>query len=630
MPTRIHFQDDSQERLYKSLCIIGTISFGFLILCIRLFFIQVIQAYINTRLSEENQMQLSRLKAPRGLILDRNGVVLARNRPSYSICILPYKMNKKVDIVTNLLKIRDNHGLPIFDSLTLIQRIKKAKYRRFDATSLKEDISIDLVSVIEEHSMELPGIIVETEARREYPLGPASFHVLGYMSEIPESIFDSLKEIGYFYGDKIGKSGIEKQYEEFFHGKDGIEYIEVNAFGRSLGPIEHMPRRDPIPGNNLYLNIDARLQEQTYKAFPDTLKGAVVVLNPENGEILAIYSSPSVDPNIFSLAATLRAKSWAKTALDPNLPLNNRAISGEYPPGSTFKPVSGLAGVDSKNVNPDAYMNRPCTGAFRIGSRVAHCWKLSGHGKLKLRDAVKVSCNIYFYQLGLLTGDKIINSYAQKLGMGQITGIDLPHEKKGYLSGEEAHNERHKSKILAGKQGWTWTRGLLLDLAIGQAQVFTPLQMALMVGGLGNGNFIYKPFVLKEQRSIDGTVIKQNKPEILHTLNFEPEALEVIQLALEDVVIGAGGTGRRVRVPGIRVGGKSGSAENPHGDKTHGVFIACAPLEKPVIAVSAVVENAGHGGTVAAPIIGNILRYYFSETEEGKKLVALYSLDKKE
>jgi penicillin-binding protein 2 len=630
MPTRIHFQDDSHERLYKSLCIIGAISFGFFILFIRIFFIQVIQADINKRLSEENQMQLNRIKAPRGLILDRNGVVLARNRPSYSICILPYKMDKKAGVVSNLLKIRDKYGLPIFDSLTLVKRIKKAKYRRFDATSLKEDISIDLVSVIEEHSMELPGIIVETEARREYPLGPASFHVLGYMSEIPETIFDSLKEIGYFYGDKIGKSGIEKQYEELFHGKDGIEYIEVNAYGRSLGPIEHMPRIDPIPGYNLYLNIDARIQEQTYVAFPDTLKGAVVVLNPQNGEILAMYSNPSVDPNIFSLAATLRAQSWAQTALDPNLPLNNRAISGEYPPGSTFKLVSGLAGVDSKNVSSNVYMNRSCSGAFRFGTRVAHCWKLSGHGKLKLRDAIKVSCNIYFYQLGLLTGDKIINSYARTLSLGMMTGIDLPNEKKGWLSGEEAHNERHKSKIARGLHGWKWTRGLLLDLAIGQAQVITPLQMALMVGGLGNGNYLYKPFVMKEQRAMDGTVIKQNRPEILNTFYFDTASINVIKHAMEDVIIKPGGTGRRARVPGIRVGGKSGSAENPHGEKTHGVFIACAPMEKPVIAVAAVVENAGHGGTVAAPIVGHILRYFFSETEEGKNLTALYSPKKKE
>jgi penicillin-binding protein 2 len=528
-------------------------------------------------------------------------------------------MKKEVDVVANLLKIRDKDSLPIFDSLVLSKRIKKAMSRRFDVTRLKEDISIDIVSIIEEHSMELPGILVQTEARREYPLGPVSFHVLGYMSEIPEAIFDSLKELGYRYGDNIGQAGIEKQYESILHGKDGHEYIELNAYGRSLGPIAHMPRIDPLPGNSTYLTIDARLQRVACEAFPDTCKGAVVAINPQNGEVLAMYSNPSVDPNIFSLAATLRSKSWAQAARDPNLPLNNRATSGTYPPGSTFKVVSALAGMGCGKINPKAFMPRSCTGAYRIGNRVAHCWNLKGHGRLKLREALKVSCNIYFYQLGLKVGDRIINYYAENLGLGQLTGIDLPNERKGWLSGEEAYNIRFK------KRGWKWTKGLVLDLAIGQTQLVTPLQLALMCGGLGNGDVIYTPFLLKEERSSDGIVIRQLKEHVRYSLNLDADLKKIMHQAMEDVIVGAGGTGRRARVPGVRVGGKSGSAENPHGEKTHGLFIACAPIDNPVISVAAVVENAGHGGRVAAPIVGSILRYFFAETEEGRRLVEKYS-----
>jgi len=622
MPKNAHLQDELQERMQKSIWLIGIISLFFFILFIRLFYLQVVQAETNIRLSKENQMQLKTLKAPRGLIYDRNGIILVRNRPSYSICIIPYTMDKKVDIVSNLLKIHDKNDQPIFDSLELTKRIELAEKRRFDATRLKEDVSIDIVSIVEEHSMELPGIIVKTEPRREYPLGKKAFHVLGYMSEIPEAIFDSLKEIGYHYGDNIGQDGIEKQYETTLRGKDGLEYIEVNAYGRSLGPIEHMPRKDPVPGNSLYLTIDSRLQEVAYEFFPDSLKGAVVAINPQNGEVLAMLSSPSIDPNIFSLAATLRSQSWAETVRDPNLPLNNRATTGTYPPGSTFKLVSGLAGLASGKLSAKGYMTRSCTGVYHFGNISKKCWYAKGHGRLQLNDAIKVSCNVYFYQVGNKLGDITINTYARQLGLGEFSGIDLPREKEGWLSGEEAYNKRY------AKRKWKWTKGIVLDLAIGQAQIFTPLQLAMMVGALGNGEAVYRPFILKEERSLDGIVINQVKPQIKHELKFKDKTIETIQLAMEDVIVGAGGTGRRAQVPGIRVGGKSGSAENPHGEKTHGLFIACAPLDNPVIAVAAVVENAGHGGTVAAPVIGGILRFYFEETEEGKELVEYYSQKK--
>ncbi len=622
MPRMTSLQDELQDRVYKSLWLIGILSFFFCILLLRLFYIQIVQADTNIRLSKENQMQLKTIKAPRGIIYDRNGVVLARNRPSYSISILPYKIDKKVDIVANLLKIRDLNDQPIFDSLKLTARIKKAKLRRFDVTHLKEDVSIEIVSIIEEHSMELPGIIVQTEARREYPFGPISFHVLGYMSEIPEMHFDSLKKKGYHYGDKIGKAGIEKQYESILHGKDGLEYIEVNAYGRSLGPIENMPRVDPVAGQNLTINLDSRLQKIAYDTFPDTIKGAVVALNPQNGEVLVMYSSPSVDPNIFSLATSLRSKSWAETAKDPNLPLNNRSTSCVYPPGSTFKLVSGLAGIDCGKISPKMFMPRSCTGAYRFGTRVAHCWYKKGHGRLKLRDAIKVSCNIFFYQLGLKVQDEIIYSYAKKLGFNNYTGIDLPNEKKGWICYEESYNKKH------AKRNWKWTKGLLLDIAIGQQHIVTPLQLAVMVGGIGNGESVFQPFLLKEIRDYDNMLIKRITPKVKHTLNFKLETKQTIRNAMEDVVIRPGGTGRRVRVAGIAVGGKSGSAQNPFGEKTHGLFVACAPLDDPVIAVAALLENAGHGGTVAAPIVGAILKYYFHETEEGKKLIAQTSQKK--
>ncbi len=613
-------QDDRQERKVKSLFLIAVISIFLFLLIARLFYLQVILAELNLRLSKENAMREKLLIPPRGQILDRNGVVLARNRPSYSICVLPYKVRDKKKTIKSLCMIKDSLGNAVFDSTELEKTFKKAQTRRFELTRFKEDVSLDLVSIIEEHSMEIPGVIVETESRREYTLGSAAFHVLGYMSEIPENEFDSLKELGYYYGDKIGKAGIEKQYERIFRGKYGKEYVEVNAYGKSLGPVPNIPRIDPVPGNDLYLTIDAQLQRIAELAFPDSLKGAIIALDPRNGEVLLMYSSPSVDPNIFSLSSSLRSQNWGEIATDPNLPLNNRAINGTYTPGSTFKLISSLAGLESGKIERNSFMPSACKGGYRIGSRVAHCWKLSGHGYLNLIGAVQQSCNVYFYQVGLRLGDQLINKYAYMLGLGEPTGIDLPGEKAGWLSGEEAYNKRF------ARRGWKWTAGLVLDLAIGQTQVVTPIQLALMVGGLGNGKTLYKPYLVKEERTASGAVVNQRFPEVKSRLDLKESTIHTISEALGSV-IRAGGTGGRAAVPGIAVGGKTGSAENPHGDKTHALFVACAPVENPVIAIAVVVENAGHGGSIAAPIAGDVLRYFFAETVDGRRVVQELGVD---
>jgi penicillin-binding protein 2 len=613
-------QDEINTRRFKSITLMATVSFFIFILIARLFYLQVTLADENIRLSKENAMRLKMITPPRGRIFDRHNRVLARNRPSYSICVLPYKLRDKKAVITSLCTITDSSGAAVFDSTEVEEIIKKANRRRFDATRLKEDVSMELVSIIEEHSMELPGIIVETESRREYTLAKAAFHVLGYMSEIPEDRFDSLKEHGYFYGDLIGKSGIEKSYEEILRGTSGSEYIEVNAYGKSLGPIHNIPRIDPIPGHDLDLSIDGRLQVVAEYSFPDTLKGAVVALNPRNGEVLVMYSSPSVDPNIFSMSSLLRSRNWSQIASDTSLPLNNRAIAGTYTPGSTFKLISALSGLESNIVTRNSHMPAPCRGAYRIGSRIAHCWKLSGHGSLNLIGAVQQSCNIYMYQLGLKLGDKTINKYAKLMGLGGITGIDIPGERAGWLSGEEAYNKRFR------KRGWKWTTGLVLDMAIGQTQVVTPLQLSLMVGGLGNASALYMPHIVCEERNIDGLLINKIKPKLKQRLHLQPQTIATIHEALGSVVR-PGGTGRRAGVPGVEVGGKTGSAENPHGEKTHALFVACAPIEDPVIAIAVVVENAGHGGSVAAPIAGDVLRYFFAETEEGRATVEKLGVD---
>jgi penicillin-binding protein 2 len=370
----------------------------------------------------------------------------------------------------------------------------------------------------------------------------------------------------------------------------------------------------------VYLSLDGRLQVVANLAFPDTLKGALIALDPRNGEVLVMYSSPSVDPNIFSMSSLLRSRNWSEITNDTALPLNNRAIAGTYTPGSTFKLITALAGLEAGNFTRDTRMPAPCKGAFRIGSRIAHCWKLSGHGRLNLIGAVQQSCNIYMFQAGLKLGDKTINTYARMMGLGDPTGIDIPGERGGWLSGEEDYNKRF------AKRGWKWTTGLVLDLAIGQAQVVTPIQLALMVGGLGNCRMLYTPYLIEEERSIDGVIINRFLPKPKRQLSLKPQTVVTIHEALASVIL-PGGTGGRSAVPGVPVGGKTGSAENPQGDQTHALFVACAPVEDPVIAVAVVLENAGHGGSVAAPVAGDLLRYFFSETEEGKAVVKKLGVD---
>lgn len=615
MPIGSNLQDEQQERIRKSSLICVCIGGLFFVLLMRLIWLQIIDAETNIKLSNENGMQLHTIKAPRGTILDRNGKPLVRNRPSYSLCVLPYKLKKRKHTIENLLKIRDIDGFPLFDSLDLITRLHVATFRRFDPTVIKEDIAMDIVSIIEEHSLELPGIAVETESRREYPLGKGAFHVLGYMGGIPEEDFEEHKLKGYGYGDRIGKSGIERQYEDILRGKNGQEFIEVNAHGRNMGAISNMPRQLPTPGLDLHLSLDADLQMVACKSFPDTLKGGVIMLDPRTGEILVLYSSPSIDPNIFSLAPSLRNKSYAAAAMDSSRPLNNRVVSGTYSPGSTFKLITSFTGLETGKINDHSYMSVGCNGAYRFGNRIAHCWQAKGHGRLDMIGAVKQSCNVYFYQMGIMLGDENINKYASMLGLGAQTGIDLPNEASGWLSGEKAYNQRYS------KRGWQWTGGMVLDLAIGQAQVATPLQLAVMMAALGNGKNQYQPHLLKTATDRNGKPLIKIDPIIKNVLNISPEILASMHTAIRGVME-AGGTGGRASVPGVPVGGKTGSAQNPQGEKTHALLIACAPVDNPVVAIAVVVENAGHGGTIAAPIAGDVLRYYFQNTPEGKRIVA--------
>jgi penicillin-binding protein 2 len=596
--------------------------FGLLMvgLIARLFYLQIIQGSYHQRLSDQNSIRLQIVHAPRGLIYDRAGVLIARNRPSYQIAILPTQLKEPKRVLANLMRFKDTLGVKIFDSSLVEWSLLRGRWKKFQPLVILEDASPEIVAMVEEHQLDLPGVVTVMDSRRSYPFGSDAAHVLGYMDEIKEDELEAIKvakgetdSLGYLKGDRIGRKGLEKAYESYFRGRDGVRYIKVNAFGKEMEVVKDMPYLKPISGNNLITTLDMDLQCLAESLLADTVRGAVVAIDPRNGEVLVMASSPRMDGNIFSLSKDKRSKEWAKLALDPAMPLNNRATVGGYEPGSTFKGIVSLAGLESGKIGVGDHMSKSCTGGYRFGNRVWHCWDLKGHGSLSLIDAFTQSCDSYYYQVGLIIGMDIINKVAGQFGFGKHTGIEIDDERSGELIDSASYSRKFK------RRGWHWTRGLVLNLSIGQGQIVTPLQLANYAAGMGNGNVIYKPHFIREIRDREGETVVHYEPEILSKLNLSPLQRETILKALESVVNSPRGTGGRAKVEGVIVGGKTGSAENPHGGKTHALFVGVAPLYQPELAIAVVLENVGHGGSFAAPIAGEIFRHYFRRKMAGEK-----------
>lgn len=386
----------------------------------------------------------------------------------------------------------------------------------------------------------------------------------------------------------------------------------MNAAGREVGPVRGVESQVPVAGYQLISTIDLHLQEVAEKAIPDTVKGALVAIDPRNGEILAMVSSPRLDPNIFSLKRRERNKGWVHVALDSMRPLTNRAISGTYTPASVFKLVTAGAGLESGILSESKYYPKPCTGGYQYGARYQKCWGV--HGNLNVVHALRLSCDVFFYQAGLDIDMARINEFGRRFGLGEKPlGVDIPGERGGWLPDSVSFNKRNR------RLGWRWARGLILNLAIGQGEQVTPLQQAVFIGSLATNKGVYQPHFMKELRDENGTLVRRYEPTIIHPGNMKPETHRVLMKALDSVVNHPAGTGKRGAVPGIRVGGKTGSGEWKKGEKTHAWFAAVAPLYDPQIAVAVILEAAGGGGAKAAPVAQKVLMAYFGLDEEEKK-----------
>jgi len=606
-------ENQRQEMNLKTLVFVYICAMAFLLLIIRLAQLQYFEYENNLKRAEENRIRKVNIKASRGYILDRNGVVLVRNRPSYQISLLYNRLKTKEmrdSVFNRLLRITYSNGKRLLDSASLAFSFERGRWQKFKFQRLIEDAPPEIVALFEERSEELTGIEILVESRRDYPFGSHGAHIFGYTSEISETELELPENAHYVMGDRIGKKGLELSYEKEFRGENGSKFVEVNAMGREMGAVVGMPFIQPVAGNVLVTTIDWKIQQIAENAIPEGLKGAVVALNPQNGEIYAMVSRPPLDPNIFSLEKRELHKAWASVALDSAKPLTNRAISGVYPPASVFKLITATAGLEY-NVITEYSRYKTCLGGYRFGNRYAKCWLARGHGVLNVVGALRESCDVFFYQLGLDVGNKRIGEIGRRFGLGSALGVDIPGERSGLLIDSATYEK------LFEKRGWRWSSGEILNIAIGQgALLVTPLQQAAMAGSIAWGKGLYKPHFLKEIRDSKGEVLKIFEPEKISDGKVSEKARQLVLKGMDEVVNSPQGTGRRAIVRGVKVGGKTGSAENPHGEKTHAWFAAVAPLEAPEIAVAVVLENAGGGGAMAAPVAQKILQAYFYPEEE--------------
>ncbi len=579
------------EPKYRASIWLLLVLFG--LLSLRLIWLQGLQSARYRRWAENNRVRALRIQAPRGEIRDREGNILAQDRPSYTVSIIPSQFNRDEEpILVRLLSL---------DSASVDKKIGQRGLPPFEPLRLKRDVDFHLICWLEEHG--LSGVIYELEPRRFYPYGEATAHLLGYVGQLSRGEYERLRSLGYGYNSVIGRFGLEKEYESLLRGRDGVEYWEVTAYGKPVGRFEGKPTQLPQPGSQLDLTLDLQLQIWIRDNFPDTLNGSVVAIDPRNGGVLALYSSPSFDPNL--LSGVTQESTWTNLREDPRSPLINRAIQAAYPPGSTLKPIVAGAALQEGLVEESTRLT-PCQGAFRYGNRLFRCWKV--HGDLDLEGAIVQSCDIYHYQLGIMLGVEGLSAYALKCGLGRKQGIDLPGEVPGLVPTPRYFNERY------GKG--RWTTGLALNLAIGQGETLvTPLQIAVIYSAIANGGWLYTPFLVKGIKGPDGSY-RRPKRDNPQRLPFSPAVLKVLRKALIGVVNDEEGTGQRAQLKKVLVAGKTGTAQNPHGPD-HAWFVGYAPADNPKIAVAVLLENGGHGGTTAAPLAGEIMRFYLRGEDEG-------------
>jgi penicillin-binding protein 2 len=558
----------------------------FLFLLLRLWHLQVLEGMHFFALSTNNSLRVRPVEAPRGFILDRHREILVENRPSFDVFVTPE------DVARNPATVRAIAEVLGIDPQAVVDRIAEGMERPYQPLLLRKSIDDRLLAAVEERKLDLPGVTLQIRPVRAYPTEGMAANILGYVSEVSQAQLTREEFQDFRPGEHIGQAGIEQRFDAFLRGIDGGAQMEVDARGRAL---RELSRLDPRSGLNLLLTLDRRLQSAAEEAMRDK-DGAVVVLNPSTGEILAMVSKPSYDPNLFAQGLTVEG--WRDLIHNPKHPLQNRVLQAQYPPGSVFKIITAMAGLESGAITPETRFY--CGGSFSLGRFTFADWKKGGHGWLDLRGGITNSCNVYFYQVALKTGIDEMARVANEFGLGQPPGLGLGDEARGIVP-SPAWKKEH--------QGDAWYPGNTVITGIGQGLVVTsPMQIARMVAAVANGGILYRPWVLKRVESLGGDVIEEYEPEIVRRVNIRPETMAVVREGMLGVV--DHGTGRRAHVDGVAIAGKTGTAQVVRKEeakrrkdlKDHGWFAGFAPFENPQLVVVVLVENGGFGGQVAAPV----------------------------
>ncbi|KPK45368.1 MAG: hypothetical protein AMK74_03830 [Nitrospira bacterium SM23_35] len=563
---------------------------AFLLLIMRLWQLQILQGDEYRKLSEANRLRIVNIPAPRGIIFDRNHTPLVKNSAYYYASVIPGEFDQtKVSSLASILE------LPAEE---IYARINISGASPIVPVRLKQGLSLEEIAYIEARKSDFPGLMIEAEVSREYPYGDLGSHLIGYLGkpgptqledpgfrDVPPDMF-------------VGQWGIEKLFDQSLRGIPGKRVIEVNALGRQLRMLQEIP---PLKGNDITISIDLNLQQEAEKAFGDRA-GALVAMKPDTGELLGMISKPSFDPNLFTRG--MSHEQWMAITADRKNPMLNRALQSQYPPGSTFKIVTALAGLETGAINPD--MKVDCRGGIRLGNRHFGCWRREGHGVVSLHRAIVESCDVYFYEVGRRLGIDRIYDYATRLGLGKKTGIELGEERQGLIPNTAWKKETRKLP---------WFPGETLNAAIGQGYVaVTPIQLAFLTGAVANNGTLYHPGLIKNQ-----------EPLVAGKLTANTENLEIIKKGLFGVVNEHSGTGWAAKSSLTTVCGKTGTAQvvgyrkgmsaQSERFRDHAWFVAFAPDENPEIALAVLVEHGGHGGAAAAPIAKIAIEAYMKPKE---------------
>jgi penicillin-binding protein 2 len=556
----------------------------------QLWYLQVLEGGKLQEMSERNRIRIRPVAAPRGILFDRNGLALVDNRPAFTLSLIPREIDDRDTVMARLSVLLK---IPLRELQDALERVPPDSFR---PVRVRRGLTLEEVTKVEERKLELPGVVVEVEPQRVYPTSTFAAHLLGYVREVSD---DQMKQGRYRRGDMIGQSGLERLLDEHLRGRDGGERIEVDALGR---PVQVMRREEPDPGAQVITTVDRRIQEAAERAMTGR-SGAVVVMDPRNGDVLAMTSSPAFE--LDRLTGNLDKDEWLKVIRDPLTPLMNRALQSQYAPGSVFKVVVAAAGLQEGSLTP---MDRTyCNGEFHLGQWTFKDWKEGGHGHVDTRTALIHSCNIFFYQAGLKVGPAAIARYAEAFGLGSPSGIDLGGEKAGLVPFVDG-----RRRI----DGRKWQAGDTVNMSIGQGQVLvTPMQVARMMSAVANGGVLWRPRLVQRVERVDGSLAYSSSSKMTGRVDLSPVVWAFLRHALSGVV-NEGGTGGAARIPGVDVAGKTGTAQSVSKSDSakgqdHAWFASFAPAQDPEVVVVVMVERGGKGGQVAAPIARQIYQAIF-------------------